>query len=330
MKILVTGAAGFVGSYYLKKLIDNEHEVIGLDNYNSYYNPNLKIERTKALFPKSINVIKNIDLTNQKNIDEVFKTFKPQVVIHLAAQAGVRLPIQEYGKYTDSNIIGFINICEAVAKYEVKNFLFASSSSVYGNSLEVPFKENNRELNPVSIYGVTKLFNEHYSEIFFKNSITKVIALRFFTVYGPWGRPDMAYFRILSSLLKDEEFSKFGDGNLKRDFTYVEDTVNSIYLLMKMSAIKPMAEFEIFNIGGGHPYSLNDLINEFEEQFKKKLKIKQLPSSALDVKITHANYDKLEKFINFVPSTKLEEGVGKILKWSSLKSVEEKIPSWGS
>ena len=328
MRILVTGAAGFIGAHICKLLQEQGIEVLGIDNFNDYYSPDLKMSRIENLIKKPHETILKIDLLDKTALKDLFEQYKPHVVVHLAAQAGVRLKDSEFYKYTDSNIIGFTNICELVKKLNITNFLYASSSSVYGNLDQVPFKESSSGLQPISVYGVTKLFNELYAFAYFRNTQIKSVGMRFFTVYGPWGRPDMAYFKIINSLLHKTEFTRFGNGELKRDFTYIEDTVNSIYrLIIKVFESKIIGQ-EIYNVGGGNPYSLNELIIEMETQFAQKLVIKELEASSADVKITYASYEKLQNFINYVPETTLKEGISSLLAWVKNPGVTEKILNW--
>ena len=330
MRILVTGAAGFIGAHLCKLLQEQGIEVLGIDNFNDYYSPDLKMSRIENLVKKPHETILKIDLLDKTALKNLFEQYKPNVVVHLAAQAGVRLKDSEFYKYTDSNIIGFANICELIKEFEITNFLYASSSSVYGNLNQVPFKESSSGLQPISVYGVTKLFDELYGFAYFRNTQIKSVGMRFFTVYGPWGRPDMAYFKIINSLLNKTEFTRFGNGELKRDFTYVEDTVNSIYkLIMKVFESKIHGQ-EIYNVGGGNPYSLNELINEMERQFAQKLVIKELDASSADVKITYASYEKLQNYINYAPKTTLKEGISNLLAWVKNPGVTEKILNWSN
>ena len=330
MRILVTGAAGFIGAHLCKLLQEQGIEVLGIDNFNDYYSPDLKMSRIENLVKKPHETILKIDLLDKTALKNLFEQYKPNVVVHLAAQAGVRLKDSEFYKYTDSNIIGFANICELIKEFEITNFLYASSSSVYGNLNQVPFKESSSGLQPISVYGVTKLFDELYGFAYFRNTQIKSVGMRFFTVYGPWGRPDMAYFKIINSLLNKTEFTRFGNGELKRDFTYVEDTVNSIYkLIMKVFESKIHGQ-EIYNVGGGNPYSLNELINEMERQFAQKLVIKELDASSADVKITYASYEKLQNYINYAPKTTLKEGISNLLAWVQNPGVTEKILNWSN
>ena len=210
MKIIITGAAGFVGAHLSAELIRNGHTVIGIDNFNNYYSKDLKLERIKALLGDCAGLVEECNIQDYSSMETIFQKFKPEVVINLAAQAGVRLPETQFEKYYESNIDGFIVVANLVRKFNVPTFLYASSSSVYGNSKNLPFNESDFSIRPISVYGNTKLFNELHSNVFFNDNSTKAIGMRFFTVYGPWGRPDMAYFRILESLVNESSFTKIG------------------------------------------------------------------------------------------------------------------------
>ena len=316
MRILVTGAAGFIGAHLSQALILEGHEVLGIDNFSNYYSVNLKKIRVANLIGNdALKVVRDASINDLDLLDSVFRDFKPEVVVNLAAQAGVRLPESMYCQYYDSNINGFLNISTLVRKYSVATFLYASSSSVYGNAKNLPFNENDVTIRPISVYGVTKLFNELHADVFFNDDYTKSIGMRFFTVYGPWGRPDMAYFRIINSLVNNDIFTKFGEGNLKRDFTYITDTINSIKALIYSGHRDQNRNNLVFNIGGGSPFSLNEMITSFESEFNNKLRLRQQKASKFDVEITFADYAKLEKYIGFKPQISLQEGAKQLAIW---------------
>lgn len=316
MRILITGAAGFIGAHLSQALISESHEVLGIDNFSNYYSVNLKTMRINNLIGNnSFKIVRDMSINDLDLLDSVFRDFKPEVVVNLAAQAGVRLPESMYHQYYDSNINGFLNISTLVKKYSVATFLYASSSSVYGNAKNLPFNEDDKSIRPISVYGVTKLFNELHADVFFTEEYTKSIGMRFFTVYGPWGRPDMAYFRIINSLVNYETFTKFGEGNLKRDFTYISDTVNSIKALIYSGHKDQNRNNLIFNIGGGNPFSLNEMITSFESEFDNNLIIKQQNASKFDVDITFADYTKLQNYIGFKPQITLQEGAKQLAIW---------------
>ena len=327
MKIIVTGAAGFVGAHLSAELIRNGHTVIGIDNFNNYYSKDLKRERIKALLGDCAGLVEECNIQDYSSMETIFQKFKPEVVINLAAQAGVRLPETQFEKYYESNIDGFIVVANLVRKFNVPTFLYASSSSVYGNSKNLPFNESDLSIRPISVYGNTKLFNELHSNVFFNDNSTKAIGMRFFTVYGPWGRPDMAYFRILESLVNESSFTKFGDGQLKRDFTYISDTVESIVRLITRSQGDLSRSNEIFNIGGGNPVSLNELIAGLEKVTSLKIKLIQSNASKADVDITFADYGKLERYIEFKPKINVIEGSKNLFDW--VKNLEKtKLSNW--
>ena len=327
MKIIVTGAAGFVGAHLSAELIRNGHTVIGIDNFNNYYSKDLKLERIKALLGDCAGLVEECNIQDYSSMETIFQKFKPEVVINLAAQAGVRLPETQFEKYYESNIDGFIVVANLVRKFNVPTFLYASSSSVYGNSKNLPFNESDLSIRPISVYGNTKLFNELHSNVFFNDNSTKAIGMRFFTVYGPWGRPDMAYFRILESLVNESSFTKFGDGQLKRDFTYISDTVESIVRLITRSQGDLSRSNEIFNIGGGNPVSLNELIAGLEKVTSLKIKLIQGNASKADVDITFADYGKLERYIEFKPKIDVIEGSKNLFDW--VKNLEKtKLSNW--
>ncbi len=327
MKIIVTGAAGFVGAHLSVELIKNNHEIIGIDNFNRYYSRDLKRDRIAALLGEDVGLVEECNIQDYSSMEKIFDKFRPEVVINLAAQAGVRLPETQFNKYYESNIDGFIVVSNLVRKFDVPTFLYASSSSVYGNSKNLPFSENDLSIRPISVYGNTKLFNELHANVFLQDNTTKAIGMRFFTVYGPWGRPDMAYFRILESLMNGSSFTKYGDGRLKRDFTYISDTVESIVRLIAKSKDDPSRANEIFNIGGGNPVSLNELIAGLELTTQSKIKIIQSPASIADVEITFADYQKLEKYIDFKPQVNVIKGTENLHEW--VANIEKsKLSKW--
>lgn len=230
MKILLTGAAGFVGFHTAMEFSRLGHEVICLDNFNSYYSVDLKNYRTELLSKNGLTV-HNLDLNNRERLKDFIVAHEPQAIIHLAAQAGVRLKPTDFYRYTESNLLGFCNILELAGTNGVENFLYASSSSVYGNSPHTPYREDDKEIQPISDYGATKLANELLAKSFSLSTVMRTRGMRFFTAYGPIGRPDMAYFKLITAALTGRPFYLNGDGQLKRDFTYISDIVNSIYQL---------------------------------------------------------------------------------------------------
>lgn len=327
MNILVTGASGFIGSFLVQKLIEEGHQVVGIDNFSDYYSVDLKRQRVAKMHVSSNRAeIVNVDISNKSDLEKVFLSNNFHVVVHLAAQAGVRLPAQNY---VDSNILGFLNLLDLLKKYGVTNCLFASSSSVYGNSSTLPYRENDTNLHPMSFYGLTKKLNEEYANVVHMNFSVKFRAMRFFTVYGPWGRPDMAYFRLISAALNRDFFKLFGDGSIQRDFTFVTDVVSVINQLLNELVSKSETRFfDRVNIGGERPLSINYLIAEIERQTKEKIDISVLDPNSSDSKITVASRDYLESLIGRREYIPLEEGISKTLAWATSPEVISKLSSW--
>ena len=328
MTTLVTGAAGFVGSHLVKFLHSSGEKVFALDNFNDYYSPNLKELRVKTLIPSDVNVI-DIDLSNRGKLSHLIDISKPKTVYHMAAQAGVRVRIEETEKYVSSNLVGFTNILEQCVTKKVPNFLFASSSSVYGNSKNSPFVETDTSISPISFYGATKLSNEYMAKSLVRGSQTKARGLRFFTVYGPWGRPDMAYFRIANSLINQKVFTLFGAGDAIRDFTYIDDVINATFELGKelSERIQP-GYFDVVNVGGGSPHSMKDLISEFETVSNQKLQMKYSEKIEKDVNLTTADPTYLQKLTNFMPQISLQSGVKSFFDWAKDVTISSELDYW--
>jgi UDP-glucuronate 4-epimerase len=330
MKILVTGAAGFIGMHVSQKLSDDGHEIIGIDNINSYYETSLKYGRLnelgiskEAIFYNKIIIGKGnfsfmeLDLTDAGGLMALFALQHFDVVINLAAQAGVRYSISNPKDYIESNIVGFFNLLECCRAFPVKHLIFASSSSVYGNSIEVPFNTKQNTDSPISLYAATKKTNEllayNYAHLFAIPST----GLRFFTVYGPWGRPDMAYFSFTKRIIAGDSIELFNNGNLKRDFTYVDDIVESIVRLINKQPIKTEKgpPFLLFNIGNQQPVDVISFVKTIEKIVDKKAHIINKPMQAGDVSITYSDSNDLENYIDFKPNTELEIGLGKFVEW---------------
>ena len=334
MKVLVTGAAGFIGFHLCKKLITENIEVIGLDNLNDYYDINLKLSRLNQLgvhiekSDKKQKIISNTlkhfsfyyaDIINKLKIAEIFENENIDCVCHLAAQAGVRYSLKYPEQYVESNIMGFLNVLECMVKFKVKNLIYASSSSVYGLNKEIPFNESQKVNSPISLYAVSKITNElmahSYSHLYGINSI----GLRFFTVYGPWGRPDMALFLFVKAATENKPLNIFNDGKMSRDFTYVDDVVSSIYSLLISKLSIPSSSdtilSEVFNVGKGQPIKLMDFVKQIEKKLDKKVKLNYQPIQPGDVKTTYSDNNKLIKEINFNPKVNVEEGIGSFIDW---------------
>ncbi len=328
MSILVTGGAGFIGANLLKELGKSEEQIYLIDNFNDYYDPSLKNARVESLVPKHTEVL-NMDLCERDELEKLLKKIKPTTVYHLAAQAGVRLSLEENYKYVDSNLRGFSNIIELSLRADVRNFLYASSSSVYGNSPKIPYSEEDSGLAPISFYGASKLSNEILAGALVRGSSMKTRGLRFFTVYGPWGRPDMAYFRIAESLFNNRKFNLFGTGEVLRDFTYVDDVVTSIIGLsreLQTNNLPIMAD--IVNVGGGKPSSMKELIAAFEKVSGLRLMINHEAQISTDVNQTIADSSKLRKLTNSIPEIDLFAGVANFLEWARKPEIAPNLKSW--
>tara|TARA_B100000963_G_scaffold214571_1_gene187186 strand:+ start:3346 stop:4362 length:1017 start_codon:yes stop_codon:yes gene_type:complete len=330
MRVLITGVAGFIGFHLAKRLIMENQDVIGIDNINNYYDKSLKKARLKQLIKikKDNYEFKEVDLCDKKSINLIFDKFKPQIVINLAAQAGVRYSIENPNAYLDSNLIGFMNIIENCRKIKPHHFIYASSSSVYGGNTNLPFSECDNVDHPVSLYAATKKANEliahSYSHLFNIPSS----GLRFFTVYGPWGRPDMALFLFTKAIIDGEPIKVFNQGEMIRDFTYIDDVVESLWRLMKKppmrndeinkNLINPSnswAPHRVFNIGNSNPIPLMKFIEALEDNLGKKANKIYLPMQPGDVKATSADTTILEEWINFKPKTTVKDGISNFVQW---------------
>ena len=330
MKYLVTGASGFIGYHLTAKLISEGHDVLGVDNFNAYYSPELKMLRKQDLSNRFQANILEMDLFSKPSIAKVISDFQPDSIVHLAAQPGIRLPLSKSEEYIRNNIVGFSNTLETAVQFEIPNFLYASSSSVYGNSTRIPFSESELGLKPISLYGSTKLCNEILTSAYIANSRTRARGMRFFTVYGPWGRPDMAYLRLVASALTGSSFKLFGDGQVKRDFTYVGDIVEMIGNLEKDLSTQAFGFADVVNIGGGNPHSMIDLIQGVENKIGKSIHILSEQSNKSDTNFTCADTNLLKKLTGFVPEITLSEGLDKVLGWATQSEITEKLLNWTS
>ena len=309
--ILVTGSSGFIGFHVCEYFLKKNMYVVGVDNHNDYYDKMLKLRRCKKLLNfKKFKFIKS-DIKIQKSFLKICKMYKPKTIIHLAAQPGVRYSFINPQAYIDSNITGFANILECMKKLKLRNLIYASSSSVYGNCKEFPFKEN-LALEPLNFYGQTKLMNERIADIYHKNFSLNIIGLRLFTVYGPYGRPDMFIPKIIKNVKKNKSIYLYNKGNHIRDFTYVGDVSGIIFKLYKRINTKKFNN-EIFNICGGSKISLRKLIFLIEKITKKKIKIKLKSFQRGDMYKTHGNNKRLMKNINSYKFTLLKNGLLKTL-----------------
>ncbi len=314
MKILITGAAGFIGYFISKKLLSLNKTIIGIDNLNEYYDVKIKKDRIKNL--KNYNNFQfiKIDLGDFKKLDNLFKKYKIRYVIHLAAQAGVRYSIKNPNIYFKNNIEGFFNILELSRKYKIKHLIFASTSSVYGNSKEFPLKESENTDKPLSFYAATKKSNEIMAHSY--SNIYKIpsTAVRFFTVYGPFGRPDMALFKFTNKILNNKEINLFNNGKHIRDFTYIDDIISGLLRLINRPSKKTIP-YQVYNIGNGNPQKLIKYLRAIEKNLNKKAKIKNLPLQKGDVIKTHADIKLINKKVNYNSNTEIDEGIKIFIKW---------------
>ena len=329
MKILVTGAAGFIGFHLTKRLLERGNEVVGLDSINDYYDVRLKysrlaeigIEQDKigyGLFTLSSRYEKyrfiQLKLEDKDALQHLFETEKFDKVCNLAAQAGVRYSIENPYAYIDSNVIGFINVLECCRHYPVQHLVYASSSSVYGTNTKVPFSEEDKVDNPVSLYAATKKSNELMAHVYSHLYKIPTTGLRFFTVYGPWGRPDMSPILFANAITKGEPIKVFNHGDMSRDFTYIDDIIEgTIKVIDKIPDNTPA--YKIYNIGCGHPTQLMDFIHALENCLGKKAKMEMLPMQPGDVYQTYADTRKLEEEIGYNPNILLNEGIQSFVDW---------------
>ena len=316
-RILVTGAAGFVGSFVAARLAAMGHQVVGCDNFNDYYDPRLKHDRVRALLAPAGVVCHTVELSDAAQVAALFERERPQLVVHLAAQAGVRYSIDNPSVYIQSNLVGFGNILEACRQGAIEHLLYASSSSVYGNSAKVPFSEDDQVDAPVSLYAATKKSNElmaHSYSHLFKLPAT---GLRFFTVYGPWGRPDMAYFSFAEKMMRGATIPVFAEGLLTRDFTYIDDIVEGVVrLLFKPTpATATSAPHTVFNIGNHNPVQVLEFIRTLESVMGVEARKEFLPMQPGDVPATHASIAKLKAWVDFAPTTPLATGLANFWTW---------------
>lgn len=316
MKAIVTGSSGFIGSILCEALLNLGWDVLGLDNHSNYYSTKLKQTRLNKLLPHRNFRFLKFDITHSSELNGLFAKFKPDSVFHLAAQAGVRIPAAELQKYVSSNLVGFSSVLQATVLNEVKNFVYASSSSVYGDSTQIPYSEAELLLKPNSFYGATKLTNEILASSLIPGTATRARALRLFTVYGPQGRPDMAYYKIIKCLLKGEVFDLYGDGQVSRDLTYVRDVVSNIILLERELVNHDVGFYDVVNMGGGNPITMLKLIETCEEICNLKLSINFLEKSKLDSLVTNSNSSYLKSLIGKIQFTSHEEGLNETVKWS--------------
>ena len=327
-RILVTGAAGFIGFHLSKRLCAEGFDVLGFDCVNDYYDPNLKESRLSILGKNANFRFVKAFLEDQQAVDAAVQDFKPDVVVNLAAQAGVRYSIDNPRAYTSSNLDGFINILEACRHNDVKHLVFASSSSVYGANTKLPFSIHDNVDHPVSLYAATKKANELMAHTYAHLYGLPVTGLRFFTVYGPWGRPDMALFKFTKAILAGEAIDVFNNGNMRRDFTYVDDFIEGVFrLLQQPAAPNPewsgndpdpgtsLAPYRVYNIGNNAPVPLMEMIETLEKEIGITARKNFLPMQAGDVPETYADVDDLMRDVGFKPNTELKDGIRNFIAW---------------
>jgi len=329
--LLVTGSAGFIGFHLCMRLLADGHQVIGIDNLNAYYDVNLKLARLAILREQSRFTFYKTDLADLHDMEELFKRHGDQpfdTVINLAAQPGVRYSLKNPHSYIQSNIVGFTNVLECCRHNAVKHLVFASSSSVYGINAKIPFSVSDNVDHPVSLYAASKKANELMAHTYAHLYGLPCTGLRFFTVYGPWGRPDMAYFSFTKAILEGQPVAVFNHGNMKRDFTYVDDIIEGIVRVThkipqpnpawdrtKSDPSSSYAPYKLYNIGNNNPVELTKFIAILEKNLGRQAKKDMLPMQPGDVPITYADVDDLMKDVGFKPSTGLEEGIRKFVQW---------------
>lgn len=311
---LVTGGAGFIGSSLADFLLKKDYKVVVIDNFCNFYDPSIKRNNVKDNLDNPNYKLYEIDLRCKSDVEKVFREKKIDVVIHLAAMAGVRPSIENPILYQEVNCIGTQNLLEVMKEYGVKNLVMASSSSVYGNNKKVPFKETDIVDYAISPYAATKKSNEVMTHVYHKLFNMNVIMLRFFTVYGPRQRPDLAINKFTRLMLNDEEVTMFGDGTTSRDYTYIDDIVSGIYSSINY-VLNNKDVYEIVNLGNSSPISLKEMINTIAEVLNKEPKIKEMPMQQGDVNITYADISKAKEMLNYDPKTPFKEGIEKFVKW---------------
>lgn len=312
MKVLVTGAAGFIGYHLSKRLIDSGIEVSGIDNLNAYYDVDLKKARLGMLEDKSAFRFGLVDMTDKDSLTKFLTELRPDAVVNLAAQPGVRYSITNPEVSLKNNVNAFFNLLEACREANVGSLIYASSSSVYGNSTKVPFSVTDNVDHPVSLYAATKKANELMAYTYHHLYGIPVTGLRFFTVYGPWGRPDMAYFKFAGSIFAGKPIEVYNNGDMMRDFTYIDDVVESMYRLI--TKVKPEG-YRLLNIGGEHPVNLMEFVTTLEDKIGRKAEIIFKEMQPGDVKITFADSSELEKLTGFKPQVRIGEGLGRFVDW---------------
>jgi len=327
MRVLITGAAGFIGFHLSKRLLDEDCQVLGIDNLNNYYDTNLKKARLAQLPQTSRFIFDQLDLADGGNLCRLVADFEPEVVVNLAAQAGVRYSLENPLAYVNSNLVGFVNLMEACTRAaSLRHFVFASSSSVYGANRKVPFSEHDSVDHPISLYAATKKSNELIAHSYSHLYDMPVTGLRFFTVYGPWGRPDMGYFKFTDAIVRGKPIEIYNHGRMQRDFTYIDDVVEAIVRVLESppkrsvlqetaGAFLSNARYKIYNLGNHQPVDLLKFIEIIEQALGIEARRTFLPMQPGDVVSTYAQMDDLYEATGFRPTTPVEEGLPKFVQW---------------
>ena len=315
--ILVTGAAGFIGYHLSRRLLESGYRVAGIDNCNAYYDPSLKRARLKELLAYGCFLFLEGDLSKPDVVETLFAEIKPEIVVHLAAQAGVRYSIENPRAYIESNVVAFFNMLEGVRKHPVAHFLYASSSSVYGNREQTPFSIQDRVDKPISLYAATKKSNELFAYTYSHLYEIPATGLRFFTVYGPFGRPDMAYYKFTKSIFEGKPIDVYNNGDMLRDFTYVDDVTSCVerMLFVPPKPDETGARNAVYNIGNNQPVRLLDFIHALEDATGKRAELRFLPMQAGDVEKTYADISETQRDFDFSPKTGVAEGLGHFVSW---------------
>jgi UDP-glucuronate 4-epimerase len=328
MRVLITGAAGFIGSHLSQQFSSDGYQVLAIDDLTDYYDISLKKARINTFLDNEKVKFSQVNICNRTEIEILIRENKPDLVVHLAAQAGVRLPTNQLHKYVDSNLLGFSNVLQSTVNNEIPYFLYASSSSVYGDRAAIPYTESEQNLHPNSFYGATKLANELLTPTVVKNSATVARGLRFFTVYGPWGRPDMAYFRMIANVISGSNFDFFGDGTIERDFTYIDDAVSSVISLTKELQGRAPGYYDVVNLGGGRPLSMNYLLESINKISKTEVKFTRYSGNSSDAKKTMSDSKYIQSLIESKPETKLEDGISKTYQWAMQPEIASQLDQW--
>ncbi len=327
--ILITGAAGFIGFHLARKLIAHGYNVVGIDNISNYYDINLKYDRLKELGIeraeaeidnntvtstkfKNFKFVK-VNLEDRENLPHIFKDYTFDIVCNLAAQAGVRYSLEKPEAYIDSNVVGFLNLLECCRHHNVKHLIYASSSSVYGQNAKIPFSTEDNVDHPISLYAATKKSNELMAHTYSHLYNIKTTGLRFFTVYGPWGRPDMAMFLFTDAIINGKSIKVFNKGDLERDFTYIDDIIDGVMKVVVQDKNRKL--YSLYNIGNSKPVKLLDFVNQIEKELGVEAKKEMLPMQAGDVKRTWADVTNLENDFNYTPKTSIKMGIKNFIEW---------------